>query len=127
MQPSPLSLPPLSPSFYSPTRLTFPHIELLGIPIHLVSPAEILRAALHFMNDERPHHIVTANSLFILEAQRALDLAKICAQASLVLPDSAGISWAARQLNLQKPLRIPGIDLAYQLCSLAEFHSKPVY
>lgn len=101
--------------------------HILGLPVNLLDAKEIINIAHQYLFDERAHQIISANPLLALEIQKNAALKNACLQADLVLSDSAGISWAARHLSQPKPERIPGIDLAFKLCSLAELAHAPVY
>lgn len=109
-----------------PTHKSF-RTSVLGVPIDTLSRAEIQSLLNRFLTEDRPHHIVTANSLYLLEAQKSPHLVTICEEASLVVADSSGLIWAARRLQLPPLSRLPGIDLSFYLCQLAELQSLPVY
>jgi N-acetylglucosaminyldiphosphoundecaprenol N-acetyl-beta-D-mannosaminyltransferase len=76
---------------------------------------------------ERPRFIITAGSLLLLEAQKSKEVRAACEAASLMIPESAGVIWAAHQLKLGSMHRRPGIDLALELCEIAELNGAPVY
>lgn len=64
-------------------------------------------------------HIVTANSLMLLEAQKSHLLKSILNEASLVIPESSGVTWALRWFKKLNMPRTPGIDFAIQLIQFA--------
>jgi len=111
----------------SPSQPEAGGIDILGIRIDNLSKKDILGKAQGFFASDWPHQFVTASSLFILEAQKNSLLKKVCSRASLVIPDSSGISWAAQKLKYPLSFRYPGIDLAYDLCSLAELSGHRVF
>lgn len=88
---------------------------------------EALSYGVELMKSFVSHQIITANALLLLEAQKSPVLQKACREASLILPDSAGVSWAALTLRLSRLHRFPGIDYAFELCGLAESLGIPVY
>ena len=63
----------------------------------------------------------------ILEAEKTPLLKTICERASMVVPDSSGISWAASLFGFPDIERFPGIDLAFELCQMAQEESLPIY
>ncbi len=73
------------------------------------------------------HHIVTANTLMLLEAERDPELLNILEKASLVVPESWGIAWASRQKNEPLSEYIPGIDLMMEMCKMAGQGNYSVY
>ncbi len=92
-----------------------------------LSKVELLKRLETCLISNQPHHVVTLNSLMILESEKVPLLKKICEEASLVVPESSGISWAALYLGHPKVERIPGIDLAFELCGLARNLSLPIF
>lgn len=79
------------------------------------------------MTSGSAHQLITANSLLLLESQHSSELRRACTEAEMVSSDSIGISLAAFYLGRPVPHRQPGIDLAKDLCGLAEIESFPVY
>ncbi|MCB4755725.1 MAG: WecB/TagA/CpsF family glycosyltransferase [Elusimicrobia bacterium] len=123
----PLLNPPLSKSTPKGGRQQIPRVEILGVPLHSLSKERALGWGISFMLSDHAHHLITANSLFALETQKSAALQEACTHASLILAESSGLAWAAQKLGLTPPPVIPGIDLAYDLCHLAEILSVPVY
>lgn len=91
-------------------------LRILGTRVDPVTLAEAMHRVDGFLADPGPHHIVTGNSLMLLEAEQDRELRKAIEQAALVLPESSGVYWASRQVH--RPLRefIPGIDFLHALC-----------
>ncbi|OVE76953.1 hypothetical protein BVX98_03985 [bacterium F11] len=102
-------------------------INILGTGVDSIPRHEALQKASQFMTSLRSHHIITANSLLILEAQKNPALHQACQKASLVLPDSAGVSWAAITLHASRLYRYPGIDMAFEMCGIAQSMNVPIY
>ncbi len=102
-------------------------IDVLGIRIDLLEKKEILERAERMFRSDWPHQIITANALLILETQKNALLKSACDRAAMVIPDSSGIRWAAKNLGHPIVSKYPGIDLAYDLCSLAELAGHQVF
>lgn len=64
--------------------------------------------------------IITVNSLMLLETEKDAELAEVFNSAEMVVADSVGIILAARLHGFRIQERIPGIDLIFSLCELAE-------
>jgi N-acetylglucosaminyldiphosphoundecaprenol N-acetyl-beta-D-mannosaminyltransferase len=104
-----------------------PSAHVLGLRIDALDDASILGRALALMKGSAPALMVTANALLALEAEKDAALSRACRSAELVTPDGIGLVWAAWRLK-QAPLeRLPGIDLAFSLCSLAAASGMPVF
>lgn len=63
----------------------------------------------------------------VLETQKNPLIKDICEDASLVIPESSGVTWAASYTGIGKVERIPGIDFAFNLCALADQLNVPIY
>lgn len=93
-------------------------LRVLGVPIDAVGPACALAAAERLVRAGRPAQIVTANALMVLAAGAHPGLREAFESADLVVPDSAGIVWAARRGGF-RGAAVPGIDLMDALCGRA--------
>jgi N-acetylglucosaminyldiphosphoundecaprenol N-acetyl-beta-D-mannosaminyltransferase len=103
-------------------------LTLFGIPLDILGRHQLLDVFSEWLSDDRTHFVITANALFLLDLDRFPELRDACQSASLIIPDSVGITWAARRKSAtQTPQRITGIDAAFELCGLAELKNSPVY
>jgi N-acetylglucosaminyldiphosphoundecaprenol N-acetyl-beta-D-mannosaminyltransferase len=80
---------------------------------------EAVRAVEGFIAGGGCHLVATCNAEMVMIAGRDAELARILANASLVVPDGAGVVWAARHLGHPVPERVAGFDLAQALLSRA--------
>lgn len=103
-------------------------IHLFGIPIDSISRAQALeRIAGWLQTGSSFHHLVTADSLAVERARHDKSFARTMHQASLILPDGAGLVWAADFLGMPLVERIPGVGLVEDLCRLAAQVKQPVF
>lgn len=116
---------PLPPEPEPPTRA--PQAHVLGFAVDALPRALAFERAALLMDSPRPAHVVTGNALMALESAGNPALADACAHADLVLPDSSGLVWAARRLHQPRLERLPGVDLAFELCRRAARKGAGVY
>ena len=64
-------------------------------------------------------HIVTADSLALVRAGEDERFRNSMRRAALVVPDGAGVVWAADFLGTPLPGRVPGVALVSQICETA--------
>lgn len=76
---------------------------------------------------DMPRMIVTPDALAALRSRRDRRYCRIVNQASLVLPDGGGLTWALRFLGSPVQERIPGVEFMEHLCRNAASHGWPVY
>ena len=96
-------------------------ITILGVRVDDVTYEETLARIEAFIQEDRPHQVVTVNPEFIVAAQSDAEFREILNGADLALPDGIGIVWASRLLNRRRPLRerVAGSDLVPRVAALA--------
>lgn len=118
---------PLKPSPPRADPAAGGRVDVLGVPVDALTPADARSTAVSFLSSMRRHHIVTANALLVMEAQQNPALREACRDAALVVADSAGVAWATRALHGGGVRRYAGIDLALNLCEASADLGMPVY
>jgi N-acetylglucosaminyldiphosphoundecaprenol N-acetyl-beta-D-mannosaminyltransferase len=96
-----------------------PAVRLLGVPVHLVTPEETMRRLEEFVEDGRPHHVVTVNPEFIMAAQKNAEFYRVLNAAHLALPDGIGVVWACRLMGYPLTERVTGVDTVQAVARLA--------
>lgn len=94
-------------------------LTLLGFRIDDPGLAGTIDAVDSFVASSSPHQIITANALMLLAASETPALAAAFRAASLVLPDSAGVTLAARLGGRRLRETLPGVELIGHLCRRA--------
>jgi N-acetylglucosaminyldiphosphoundecaprenol N-acetyl-beta-D-mannosaminyltransferase len=103
--------------FGSPSR-----VKVLNQEIDAVTPEDVLdKISDHISAAQKCDllHIITADSLAILRSLEDDRFQTVMQRAELVIPDGAGIIWAADFLGNPLPARVPGIALVSQVCKLS--------
>jgi N-acetylglucosaminyldiphosphoundecaprenol N-acetyl-beta-D-mannosaminyltransferase len=97
-------------------------ITILGVRVDDVTYEETLARIEGFIQEDRPHQIVTVNPEFIVAAHSDAEFREILNAAALVLPDGVGVVWASRLSGQRRPLRerVAGSDLVPRIAALAE-------
>ncbi|MDR1702382.1 MAG: WecB/TagA/CpsF family glycosyltransferase [Sporomusaceae bacterium] len=94
-------------------------VKVLGILIDSLNMEQAAAKVEGFILKKKPSLIVTANAEMVMAAQKDAALAEILNTAALVVPDGAGVVWAARYTGQSVPERVAGYDLAQRLLGLA--------
>lgn len=102
-------------------------IDILSIPVWNVTLEEACAFAFKCVEEGRAASIATANAEMVMKAQADEALARILRHADLVVPDGAGVLWAAEQQGRQFRERVAGIDLACSILTEAAARQTPVY
>jgi N-acetylglucosaminyldiphosphoundecaprenol N-acetyl-beta-D-mannosaminyltransferase len=94
-------------------------IRILGVAIDDVTEAEALERIAGFIASGAPHHVVTINPEFVMEARHNPAFRQVLAGASLATPDGFGLLLVARQRGTPFRGRVTGVALAEQIAALA--------
>ncbi|BBB93058.1 MAG TPA: WecB/TagA/CpsF family glycosyltransferase [Methylomusa anaerophila] len=100
---------------------------VLDVKIDSVTMNSALSIAERFIAEKKPHMIATANAEMVMLAHQDSELAGILGQSDLVLPDGAGVVWAARYLGYTMPERVAGYDFTQQLLARSAEKGYRVY
>ncbi len=73
------------------------------------------------------HHVVTTNGAMLVRAARDERLRRVLNDASLAVADGAGVVLAGRILGRPAFPRVPGVDLAQELCLLAAAEGRRIF
>lgn len=102
-------------------------IKILGVPFDPLGMEEAVERIASFMAVDQCHLVVTANPETVMKAGEDRELMAILQEAQLVVADGIGIVWAARCLGTPLPGRVPGVELAEALVTLAAQRGYRVY
>lgn len=102
-------------------------ITVLSVPIDVVTMQEAISRIQKLYETPGFHLVATANAEMVMHARQDKELYNILTNASLVIPDGAGVLWAAEQHKLKFPERVAGCDLVVELLKEAVEKQTPVY
>jgi N-acetylglucosaminyldiphosphoundecaprenol N-acetyl-beta-D-mannosaminyltransferase len=101
--------------------------EVLGVRVDCVTYDEALDWCVRSLESEVNRQVVTLNPEFVMYAQRDADFRELVRETDLVVPDGAGIVWAASRQGTTDIERVTGIDLMRSLCDRAASIEVPVF
>ncbi|MFF2483678.1 WecB/TagA/CpsF family glycosyltransferase [Paenibacillus sp. NPDC058071] len=76
---------------------------------------------------KRQTHVITANPIMIMSAIDSKDYYKMMRTAELIVPDGAGVVWAANHVGTPVSERVTGFDLLHRLMQAGEKRKWSVY
>lgn len=101
--------------------------SLFGMPIAAVRPADVLAlVARRVVNRERLH-IGVVNAAKVVNMQRDEMLRHDVLASDIILADGMSVVWASRLLGRPLPERVAGIDLMFEMLTLANEHGFRVF
>lgn len=102
-------------------------ITVLGLPVDSVDMASALARIDGFLQEDRPHLVVTADASGFVIAQDDVEFAEIVRGADLVTPDSYGVVWAARKRGYALAGQVTGVELVDRLCARSAEHGTRLF
>lgn len=102
-------------------------VSILGVMIDMVTMQEAVARMEEFIAERRPRLVATANAEMVMAARQDAELKQILASAALVVPDGAGVVWAARRQGHPRQERVAGCDLAQALLAQAAAKGYKVF
>ncbi|SFL39949.1 WecB/TagA/CpsF family glycosyltransferase [Pelosinus propionicus] len=102
-------------------------VAVLNVMIDVVTMKEAVETVKQFILQKKSHLVVTPNPEIIMMANKDEQLARIINNADLVIPDGAGVVWAARYQGDTMPERVAGYDLVQNLLIEAMSEKYKIY
>ncbi len=103
-------------------------IQVMGVNFDNVTMSEAIEKARFFLLEgSQPHYCVTPNGEMVYEAMQNPQFCQLLNQASLVLPDGAGVVLASKILKTPLKEKVAGVDFAENLLGLLEQTEKTLY
>jgi N-acetylglucosaminyldiphosphoundecaprenol N-acetyl-beta-D-mannosaminyltransferase len=104
----------------------FERHDVLGVPVDVVSEADVLAASREAVAQRRPVQIVTVNAEFVMRARKDPAFRDVLRRAGIATADGAGVVWALRRHGVTIR-RVGGSDLIWSLSEQAARLGQPVY
>jgi N-acetylglucosaminyldiphosphoundecaprenol N-acetyl-beta-D-mannosaminyltransferase len=95
------------------------HIRILGVAIDDLTEAEALDRVAELIAAGGPHHVVTVNPEFVMEARRNPAFRRVLAAADMATPDGFGLMLAARWRGTPLRGRVTGVALSEGIAARA--------
>ncbi len=107
--------------------MTIPKVSIFGVPFSKLSMNETVNLVTRMIESREPHQIITANPIMVMSAVDSPAYLELLQAADLVVPDGAGIVWAANYVGNPVAERVAGFDLLHRLMQLGEPKGWKVY
>jgi N-acetylglucosaminyldiphosphoundecaprenol N-acetyl-beta-D-mannosaminyltransferase len=102
-------------------------VSILGVRVDDVTYQEALARIGRYIEGGGVHQVATVNVEFIMQARRNPVFWDVLAQASLCVPDSVGVMWAARRQGRPLRQRVAGVDLVEKIAAQGAAHGWRIY
>ncbi|ALS26066.1 N-acetylmannosaminyltransferase [Paenibacillus sp. 32O-W] len=104
-----------------------PTVPIYGIPFSRMNMEDTLRYMTDAIERKRPIQVITANPIMVMAALDNPAYYKMMLEAELIVPDGAGIVWAASYVGQPVAERVAGFDLMHRLMEIGNRRGWSVY
>lgn len=105
----------------------FPTVSLYGVPFSKMDMKETVAYLAEAIEAGRPNRVITGNPIMLMVGLEHPDFHRVLATADLVVPDGAGVVWAANRLKQPVKERVAGFDLMHELLREGDRKSWSAY
>ena len=102
-------------------------ISILGLKVHNLSMKETLDKIDSLIKQGGSHLLVTLGVEMVMAAQEDSEFRDIVNDASLVVPDSVGILWAAKKNGTPLKERVPGVEIIQRIAEENQKYNRRVF
>lgn len=99
--------------------MKLPTVTIFGVPISKLGFQETIRWLTEAVESRKPHQIITANPIMVMAALESPEYLNMMKRAELIVPDGAGVVWAAKYVGNPVAERVPGIEVMQELVGIA--------
>ncbi|NGZ76140.1 WecB/TagA/CpsF family glycosyltransferase [Saccharibacillus alkalitolerans] len=97
-----------------------PVTSILGVEVSKLDMRSTVDVLERAVASGKPHQIITANPIMIMAALESEDNMRAMREAELIVPDGAGVVWAAEEFGDPVAERVAGFDLLQELMKRGE-------
>ncbi|WP_172196369.1 WecB/TagA/CpsF family glycosyltransferase [Saccharibacillus qingshengii] len=97
-----------------------PVTRILGVNVSKLDMAGTVKVLERAVASGKPHQVITANPIMIMAALESEENMRAMREAELIVPDGAGVVWAAEELGDPVAERVAGFDLLHELMKRGE-------
>ena len=94
-------------------------VRILDIPVDIINKKRAQKKVEEMLMENKSHTIIAINPEKVIAARHDSTLKEALENADLLLPDGAGLVWAARIFGYNGIQRIPGADFMENICKIA--------
>lgn len=107
--------------------MSIPKVSLFGIPFSKMNMKQTVDYLTAVIERKEPHQVITANPIMVMAALEDPNYSEMMRRAELIVPDGAGVVWAAEYVGNPVAERVAGYDLLHELMKAGEQKQWKVY
>lgn len=106
---------------------TIPVVPIFGLPFSRMSMDETVHHLTRAIELRQTTQVITANPIMVMAALEDPKYGQVMKEAELIVPDGAGVVWAANYVGMPVKERVAGFDLLHRLMQVGEQKRWKVY
>ncbi len=106
---------------------SYPTVSLYGVPFSKMNMRQTVDYLVETVESRRPHRVVTGNPIMLMAGLENPAFMRTLQTADLVVPDGAGVVWAAKHVGDPVQERVAGYDLMHELLREGNLRNWKVY
>ncbi|MEB3102487.1 WecB/TagA/CpsF family glycosyltransferase [Ferviditalea candida] len=107
--------------------MMIPTVSLFGIPVCKWGMEDTVRYLTKAVEERRKHQVITANPIMVMAGLNDPKYLAMMKRAELIVPDGAGVVWAASHIGDPVAERVSGFDLMHRLLTVGEERGWKVF
>lgn len=107
--------------------MSMPKVNIFGVPVSRLGFRDTIDLLADAVESRKPHQVITVNPIMVMTAVESPRYMQILNTAELVIPDGAGVVWAAQYAGTPVHERVPGIEIMQELLRKAQQRQWRVY
>jgi N-acetylglucosaminyldiphosphoundecaprenol N-acetyl-beta-D-mannosaminyltransferase len=107
--------------------VTYPRVNIFGVPISKMNMRQTVDYITEAIAAREPHQVITANPIMVTAALNDPSYMRLMKEAELIVPDGAGVVWAAAYVGNPVEQRVAGFDLMHELMKRGQEHGWKVF
>lgn len=111
----------------APQRRAYPTVTLYGVPFSKMNMKDTVAYLAEAIEARRTQRVITGNPVMLMAGFEDAEFERVLKTADLVVPDGAGVVWAARHAGQPVPERVAGFDLMHELLRLGDERGWSAY
>ncbi|WP_211749621.1 WecB/TagA/CpsF family glycosyltransferase [Paenibacillus sp. Marseille-Q4541] len=104
-----------------------PTVPIFGIPFSRMDMKDTVAYLEGAVRSGQAHQVITANPIMVMTALDNPEYMKVMQSAELIVPDGAGVVWAANYCGTPVAERVAGFDLLHELLRVGETYGWRVF
>jgi N-acetylglucosaminyldiphosphoundecaprenol N-acetyl-beta-D-mannosaminyltransferase len=100
--------------------LTIPHVSIFGIRVSKLNMQQTIECLVQAIASRQITQVITANPIMLMTALEQPAYMAMMERAELIVPDGAGLVWAASYIGDPVAEKVAGIDLMHELLAIGE-------